>query len=80
MLKVNLKGMFFVTQALVRHLRQSGRPGKIINISSAHEELPFPYFALCCASKGGIRMLTRDLAIEIGPEQDHHQLNCARSD
>jgi glucose 1-dehydrogenase len=68
-LNVNLKGMFFVTQAVVRHLRQTGRPGKIINISSVHEELPFPHFASYCASKGGIKMLTRNLAIELAPSQ-----------
>ena len=68
-LNVNLKGMFFVTQAVVRHLRQTGRPGKIINISSVHEELPFPHFASYCASKGGIKMLTRNLAIELAPDK-----------
>jgi glucose 1-dehydrogenase len=67
-LNVNLKGMFFVTQAVVRHLRQTGRSGKIINISSVHEELPFPHFASYCASKGGIKMLTRNLAIELAPK------------
>jgi glucose 1-dehydrogenase len=66
-LNVNLKGMFFVTQAFVRHLRQTDRSGKIINISSVHEELPFPHFASYCASKGGIKMLTRNLAIELAP-------------
>jgi glucose 1-dehydrogenase len=66
-LNVNLKGMFFVTQAVVRHLRQAGRGGKVINISSVHEELPFPHFASYCASKGGIKMLTRNLAIELAP-------------
>jgi glucose 1-dehydrogenase len=68
-LNVNLKGMFFVTQAAVRHLRQAGRSGKIINISSVHEELPFPHFASYCASKGGIKMLTRNLAIELAPHK-----------
>jgi glucose 1-dehydrogenase len=68
-LNVNLKGMFFVTQAAVRHLRETGRPGKIINISSVHEELPFPHFASYCASKGGIKMLTRNLAIELAPNR-----------
>ena len=68
-LNVNLKGMFFVTQAVVRHLRQTGRPGKIINISSVHEELPFPHFASYCASKGRIKMLTRNLAIELAPNK-----------
>jgi glucose 1-dehydrogenase len=64
-LDVNLKAVFFASQALVRHLRATGRPGKIINISSVHEDLPFPHFAAYCASKGGVRMLTRTLAVEL---------------
>ncbi|OWK46783.1 SDR family NAD(P)-dependent oxidoreductase [Fimbriiglobus ruber] len=66
-LDVNLKGLFFTTQAFVRHLRDTSRPGKVINISSIHEDLPFPGFASYCASKGGVRMLTRNLAVELGP-------------
>jgi glucose 1-dehydrogenase len=66
-LAVNLKGLFFATQAFVRHLRQTKRPGKVINISSVHEDLPFPGFTPYCASKGGVRMLTRTLAVELGP-------------
>jgi glucose 1-dehydrogenase len=68
-MNVNLKGMFFVTQAVVRHLREVGGAGKIINISSVHEELPFPHFVSYCASKGGIKMLTRNLAIELAPSK-----------
>jgi glucose 1-dehydrogenase len=66
-LNVNLKGLFFVTQAMVRYLMQAKRPGKIINLSSIHEELPFPHFASYCASKGGVKMLTRNLSIELAP-------------
>ena len=66
-LAVNLKGAFFTTQAVVRHLIQTSRPGKIINLSSVHEELPFPNFAPYCLSKGGVKMLTRDLAVELAP-------------
>jgi glucose 1-dehydrogenase len=66
-LDVNLKGLFFMTQAAVRYMMQSKRPGKIINISSVHEELPFPHFASYCASKGGLKMLARDLSIELAP-------------
>lgn len=66
-LNVNLKGLFFVTQAMVRYLMQAKRPGKIINISSVHEELPFPHFSSYCASKGGLKMLMRDLSIELAP-------------
>src|SRR2546426_1780414 len=71
-LNVNLKGLFFITQAFVKH--RMGTPsadkksgGKIINISSVHEELPFPHFASYCASKGGVKMLTRNLSIELAP-------------
>jgi glucose 1-dehydrogenase len=64
---VNLKAVFFVTQQVVRHLQAEKRPGKIINISSVHEELPFPHFASYCMSKGGLKMMTRNLAIELAP-------------
>jgi glucose 1-dehydrogenase len=67
-LHVNLKGAFFTSQAFVRHLLGTNRPGKIINISSVHEELPFPGYASYCASKGGLQLLTRDLAVELGPQ------------
>ena len=66
-LNVNLKGLFFLTQAFVRHRMQSKSGGKVINISSVHEELPFPHFASYCASKGGVKMLTRNLSIELAP-------------
>jgi glucose 1-dehydrogenase len=66
-LDVNLKGVFFATQAFVQQCMAARRPGKIINISSVHEELAFPNFAPYCVSKGGIRMLTRTLAVELGP-------------
>ena len=66
-LDVNLKGAFFLTQAFVRRLRDAKLPGRIINISSVHEDMVFPNFATYCASKGGIRMLMRDLAVELGP-------------
>ena len=66
-LDVNLKGVFFTTQEMVRHLMQTKRRGKIVNISSVHEDLPFPNFAAYCASKGGLKMLTRNLSVELGP-------------
>src|SRR3954466_4307438 len=66
-LNVNLKGVFFAAQAFVQQCLAARQPGKIINISSVHEELAFPNFAAYCASKGGVRMLTRSLAVELGP-------------
>jgi glucose 1-dehydrogenase len=66
-LNINLKGTFFATQDFVKHLLDTKRPGRVINISSVHEELPFPHFAAYCASKGAMKMLCRDLAVELGP-------------
>ncbi|MGJ3244466.1 MAG: glucose 1-dehydrogenase [Elainellaceae cyanobacterium] len=65
-MNVNLKGAFFAAQALVKHLIDTQRPGRIINISSVHEELPFPHFTPYCASKGGMKMMMRNMAIELG--------------
>ena len=63
----NVKGMFFGTQAFVKHCRAAGKGGAVVNMSSVHEELAFPHFASYCASKGAVRMLTRDLAGELAP-------------
>jgi glucose 1-dehydrogenase len=67
-LAVNLKGPFFLTQYFVQKLLTADKPGRIINISSVHEDMAFPHFSTYCASKGGIRMLMRDLAVELGPK------------
>lgn len=64
---VNLKGPFFLTQYFVQRLRDASKPGRVVNISSVHEDMVFPGFASYCASKGALRMLTRDLAVELGP-------------
>jgi glucose 1-dehydrogenase len=65
-MNINLKGVFFATQTVVKHFLATQNPGKIINISSVHEELPFPNFTTYCASKGGLKMMTRNLAVELG--------------
>jgi glucose 1-dehydrogenase len=66
-LDVNLKGAFFLTQAFVQRLRQASKPGRVVNISSVHEDMAFPGFSTYCASKGALRMLMRDLAVELAP-------------
>ena len=66
-LNVNLKGAFFLAQAFVRPLIQAKQPGRVINISSVHEDMVFPHFSTYCASKGAMRMVMRDLAVELGP-------------
>lgn len=66
-LDVNLKGAFFTAQAFARLLRDRRQMGRIIHMSSVHEELPFPHFTSYCASKGGLRMMMRNMAIELAP-------------
>ncbi len=66
-MNTNLKGAFFLTQRFVQKLIEVKKPGRVINISSVHEDMVFPNFASYCAAKGGMRMLMRDLAMELGP-------------
>jgi len=66
-LAVNLKGAFFLTQAFVKKLIDAKQPGRVINISSVHEDMVFPHFSTYAASKGAMRMLMRNLAVELGP-------------
>jgi glucose 1-dehydrogenase len=66
-LGINLKGAFFATQAFVQHRISVKGPGKVINVSSVHEDLPFPHFTSYCASKGGMKMMMRNLSIELAP-------------
>lgn len=66
-LAVDLKGPFLCAQAVARQIVRQGTHGTIINISSVHEDLPFPGYASYCAAKGGLRMLCRNLALELAP-------------
>ena len=62
----NLKGCFLCTRAAARHMTPRGG-GVIINIGSGSNKEPFPKLAAYTASKGGIEMLTRVAAVELGP-------------
>ena len=66
-LNVNLRGPFFLTKEFVCRLRDAKRVGRIVNISSVHEDMAFPGFTSYCCSKGALRMFTRNLAVELGP-------------
>jgi NAD(P)-dependent dehydrogenase (short-subunit alcohol dehydrogenase family) len=63
LLAVNLKGAFFACQEAAPHMRAQGK-GKIINIGSLSFELVVPNVALYAISKGGMRQMTRALAVE----------------
>ncbi len=68
---VNLYGSYLVSQVAARQMVKQGQGGKLINISSVHEDIPFPEYTAYCASKGGVRMMMRNLAIELAP----HKIN-----
>jgi glucose 1-dehydrogenase len=61
---VNLRGAFLCAQAAARDMAKR-HWGRIINISSIHEDFPFPQFVPYAASKGGLRMLMRTAAVEL---------------
>jgi glucose 1-dehydrogenase len=65
---VDLKSAFFGTQAAARQMiAQGGGGGRIITISSVHEEWPMPGNIAYCCAKGGVRMLTRTAGVELAP-------------
>src|SRR6202050_3548474 len=66
-LGVNLKSAFFGTQAAAKQMIAQGGGGRIINMTSVHEDWPMPGNTAYCLSKGGMRMLTRTAGVELGP-------------
>ncbi|MFL5690472.1 MAG: SDR family oxidoreductase [Ktedonobacteraceae bacterium] len=66
-LSVDLKGAFFCAQAAAREMVKRKTAGRIINISSVHEDLAMPRNAPYCCAKGGIRMMTRTICLELAP-------------
>jgi NAD(P)-dependent dehydrogenase (short-subunit alcohol dehydrogenase family) len=65
-LTVNLDGPFLCAQRAARRMVAAGRGGRIINITSVHETAPRVGASAYCASKGGLGMLTRVMAQELG--------------
>ena len=70
-LSVNLYGSFVVSQCAAKQMVAQGDGGKIVNISSVHEDIPFPGYTAYCASKGAMRMVCRNLAMELA----EHKIN-----
>jgi glucose 1-dehydrogenase len=66
-LAINLKSAFFGTQIAARQMIAQGGGGRIINITSVHEDWPMPGNTAYCLAKGGMRMLTRTAGVELAP-------------
>jgi glucose 1-dehydrogenase len=66
-LDINLKSAFFGTQIAAKQMVKQGGGGRIINITSVHEDWPMPGNTAYCLAKGGMRMLTRTAGVELAP-------------
>ena len=66
-LDINLKSAFFGTQLAAKQMIAQGDGGRIINMTSVHEDWPMPNNTAYCLSKGGMRMLTRTAGVELAP-------------
>ncbi len=66
-LDINLKSAFFGTQLAAKQMIKQGDGGRIINMTSVHEDWPMPGNTPYCLSKGGMRMLTRTAGVELAP-------------
>ncbi len=68
-LNVNLRGTFICSQRVAREMKKQGRGGVIINISSISGEVARPNTAAYVASKGGVKMLTKAMAVDLAPHK-----------
>lgn len=64
---VNLKGYFLVGQAVARRMVQHGICGSIINVSSTFEQIVIPNLVSYSVAKGGVSVLTKQMAVELAP-------------
>jgi glucose 1-dehydrogenase len=66
-MRIDLKSAFFGTQIAAKQMIKQGGGGRIINITSVHEDWPMPGNTPYCLAKGGMRMLTRTAGVELAP-------------
>lgn len=85
---VNLTGVFLGSKAALNYFLKNNKKGNIINMSSVHEQIPWPTFAHYAASKGGVKLFTETIAMEyaargirvnaIGPGAINTPINAAK--
>ena len=63
-INVNLTGVFLGSKAALNYFLKNNKKGNIINMSSVHEQIPWPTFAHYAASKGGVKLFTQTIAME----------------
>ena len=67
LIRTGLTAPFYMARAFLRLRRRCG--GRIVNVTSVHESVPCPGAIAYGAAKGGLRMLTRTLALEVAPDR-----------
>lgn len=67
-INVNLTGVFLGAKTALKYFMDNNRKGNIINMSSVHEQIPWPTFAHYAASKGGVKLFTETIAMEYAPK------------
>jgi glucose 1-dehydrogenase len=65
---IDVKGAFFLSVAAARAMKGKGKGGAIVNVTSVHEHIPRPGFALYAAAKAALGMMTRSLALELAAD------------
>jgi glucose 1-dehydrogenase len=66
---VNLTGTYLCSKAAAKQMIAQGHGGRIVNVSSIHEDVTMPTNSPYCASKGGVRMLMRTIAVELAAHE-----------
>ena len=65
-LDLNLTGAFVCAQRAAQLMMDARAGGRIVNVTSVHEHIPLPRAAAYCAAKGGLGLLTKVMALELG--------------
>jgi glucose 1-dehydrogenase len=68
-IRTNLYGPFYASRRFIRERRKAGGGGRIINVSSVHEEIPTGGGGAYDATKGALRMFARNLALEVAQDR-----------
>ncbi|MBS9338233.1 glucose 1-dehydrogenase [Fructobacillus sp. M2-14] len=67
-LDINLTGVFLGAKAALNYWLPKKQEGSIINMSSVHQQIPWPTFASYATAKGGVKLFTETLAMEYAPQ------------
>ncbi len=67
-ISVDETGVFLGAKAAINYFKSHGKQGNIINMSSVHEQIPWPTFASYAAAKGGVKLFTQTIAMEYAKE------------